>query len=212
MERLAQDEDGDLLLYLHSGLVGWHSGHPTLAVGAVGEAVGLGPTAAGTPGEVIVVVWPRIASCGAPSLQPPASRVSRLQPAQPPLALAGRASAQAGFCPRPGALSALSPRRLADHCGHHLPTPYAPHPDASQARRRPSADRPGACGARPFRLDLCRKRPLRQGVWGSGQAQVRPGRPMPRLPSRPSATTGLAGERSEPHRSEFEGNVGVAPS
>jgi hypothetical protein len=39
-------------LYLHSGLVGWHPWHPTVAVGAVGEAVGLGATTAGAPGEV----------------------------------------------------------------------------------------------------------------------------------------------------------------
>jgi len=42
---------GDLL-HLHSGLLRWHDGDPTVAVRAVGEVGGVDPAAAGTSGPV----------------------------------------------------------------------------------------------------------------------------------------------------------------
>jgi hypothetical protein len=52
LERLSENESGDLVYTLHHAVVGRDHGHYTLAVGAVGEAGGAGAAAPGPPGPL----------------------------------------------------------------------------------------------------------------------------------------------------------------
>jgi hypothetical protein len=126
-------------LYLHSDLVGWHSWHPTIAVGAVRETVGLGAAAAVAPGSVRGLFGrTQQVERGHHSNSPPAGDRDSRQLGLVSLGL-GTAAQTCRFH-RYGALSALSSGCLAHDRRHHLRTHHPSHPVASQAGGCPSRD------------------------------------------------------------------------
>ena len=121
------------------------------------EVGGMGPSSTGTPGAICGLFGraQQTAKVHYPNAPPAGDR-----PCRPPglVSMGRRSSAQARLCPRPGALSSLSPRCLADHRRHHLAAYPFPYPGVASwvisSWRRPLAPFTRPLGARPVRLDL----------------------------------------------------------